>query len=46
MILASQARMTTTKGAFTIVHEADIAFVAGRLTRDNGGRVAPYRASG
>ena len=37
MILTSQARMTTTKGTFTIVYEADIASVAGRLTGDNGG---------
>ena len=37
MILSSQARMTTTKGTFTILHEADIAFVAGRLARDDGG---------
>ena len=37
MILTSQVRMTTTKGTFTIMHEADITFVAGGLTRDNGG---------
>ena len=36
MILTSQARMTTTKGTFTIVHEANITFVAGRLTSDDG----------
>lgn len=37
MLLTSQAWMTTTEGTFAVVYEADIAFVACRLTRDNDG---------
>ena len=37
MFLTSQTWMSTTKGTFAVVYEADIAFVARRLTRDHDG---------
>ena len=37
MLLTPQKWMTTTEGTFAIVYEADIAFVARRLTRNDDG---------
>ena len=37
MLLISQAWVTATEGTFAIMYEADITFVARRLTRNGDG---------